>query len=68
MCDVAILAIQQCNNVTIQQYSNPLKNYISHLSKDKKLKNLIEAQQPYVLSVQKKSVPARYVLPFLASN
>jgi DNA-3-methyladenine glycosylase II len=31
-----------------------LANYILHLSKDKKLKKLIEAQQPYALSVQKK--------------
>jgi DNA-3-methyladenine glycosylase II len=30
-----------------------LTNYILHLSKDKKLKKLIEAQQPYALSVVK---------------
>ena len=31
-----------------------MTNYILHLSKDKKLKNLIEVQQPYSLSVRKK--------------
>ena len=31
-----------------------MANYISHLSKDKRLKKLIEAQQPYALSVRKK--------------
>jgi DNA-3-methyladenine glycosylase II len=31
-----------------------LTNYITHLSKDKKLKKLIEAQEPFVLSIRKK--------------
>jgi len=31
-----------------------LSNYILHLSKDKKLKKLVEAQQPFTLSVEKK--------------
>ena len=31
-----------------------MTNHISHLSKDKRLKKLIEAQQPYALSVRKK--------------
>ena len=31
-----------------------MNNHISHLSKDKRLKKLIEAQQPYALSVRKK--------------
>jgi DNA-3-methyladenine glycosylase II len=31
-----------------------LSTYISHLSKDKKLKKLIESQKPYVLTIRKK--------------
>jgi DNA-3-methyladenine glycosylase II len=31
-----------------------LTEHISHLSKDKKLKSIIDAQQPYILSVEKK--------------
>jgi DNA-3-methyladenine glycosylase II len=31
-----------------------LSDYIPHLSKDKKLKKLIEAQQPFTLSIEKK--------------
>jgi len=39
--------MQQLNNFF-------LTNHIPHLSKDKKLKKLIEAQEPYTLSVRKK--------------